>query len=86
MQRRNTSGQPVKGQRTKSEARKVPTAASILEEQLDQRSRELKEALEQQTASAEILKVISHPSFDLQTVFNTIVVNAVRLCLSLIHI
>ena len=80
MQRRNTSGQPVKGQRTKSEARKVPTAASILEEQLDQRSRELKEALEQQTASAEILKVISHPSFDLQTVFNTIVVNAVRLC------
>src|SRR5262249_36958111 len=86
MQRRGGSGQPVKGQRDSAirrKARKVPTApvsTENLQEQLDQRTRELEEALEQQAASAEILKVISHPSFDLQTVFDTIVVNAVRLC------
>jgi len=86
MQRRGGSGQPVKGQRDSAirpKARKAPTApvsTTNLQEQLDQRTRELEEALEQQAASAEILKVISHPSFDLQTVFDTIVVNAVRLC------
>jgi len=86
MQRRGESGQPVKGQRDSAirpKARKAPTApvsTTNLQEQLDQRTRELEEALEQQAASAEILKVISHPSFDLQTVFDTIVVNAVRLC------
>jgi PAS domain S-box-containing protein len=86
MQRRGGSGQPVKGQRDsaiKPKARKAPTtplSITNLQEQLDERTRELEEALEQQAASAEILKVISHPSFDLQTVFDTIVVNAVRLC------
>ena len=86
MQRRSGSGQPAKGQRDSAirpKARKAPTApvsTANLQEQLDQRTRELEEALEQQAASAEILKVISHPSFDLQTVFDSIVVNAVRLC------
>ena len=74
----------MKGQRDSAirrKARKVPTApVSIanLQEQLDQRTRELEEALEQQAASAEILKVISHPSFELQTVFDTIVVSSGR--------
>jgi hypothetical protein len=82
MQRRGGSGQPMKGERTQPKARKAPNAALIagLQEQLDQRTRALEEALEQQAASAEILRVISHPSFDLQTVFDTIAVNAVRLC------
>jgi len=85
MQRRGGSRQPVKGQRqrTKPKARKAPTApvsTANPQEQLAQRTHELEEALEQQAASAEILKVISQPSFDLQTVFDTIVVNAVRLC------
>jgi hypothetical protein len=80
MQRRGGTGQPVKGQRqrTQPKARKAPTApvsTTNLQEQLDQRTRELEEALEQQAASAEIRQ-----SFDLQTVFDTIVVNAVRLC------
>src|SRR5262245_37700963 len=71
------------GRTQKSQAaseKKLKTYACELEQKLEARTRELAEAREQQTATGEILRIISGSRTDVQPVFDTIVRNFASLC------
>jgi signal transduction histidine kinase len=63
-----------------SMATQLQESYANLEQKVEARTRELSEALEQQTATSEILRVMSSSPTDVQPVFDAIVRSAGRLC------
>ena len=76
---RGKSGWAKGRKTTKTKPRIAPAATRVKRRSVSGPSKDLKEAREQQAATAEILKVIASSPDDVQPVFETIVANADRL-------
>jgi hypothetical protein len=82
MKRRATAGSKRKAKRPRTVPGVGPRPPSdaTLREQLDQSRHELKEALEHQAATSEVLDLISRTPTNVQPVFDAIIDSAVHLC------